>query len=118
MRWKALFRQARWPDDVRRGKAGFKVLRGKIVAPLVGFTEAFEKAEAAAQDSEHVRNDDCTPCEIAGATERHSKANAVVEEGSVCGFDEAMVVLEAAETARDHAGLKEVGRIPGVGQDE
>jgi hypothetical protein len=96
----------------------FDVQRGKIVAPLVRFSEAFQEAEAAAHESEDMRNDDRTADQIAGATERHRKANAVVEEGPVCGFDEAVVVLEAAEPARDHVVLKEVGRIPGVGQDE
>src|SRR5580692_977340 len=93
-------------------------IRGKIVAPLLRLGEAFEEGEATAHALENVRHEDHAAHKLPSPTERHGEANAIVEERSVGGFDETMVVLEAAEAAGGHTVLEEVRRIPGLGLDQ
>src|SRR6185437_2647294 len=89
-----------------------------MVAPFLRLGKTFEQGKATAHEPQDVRHEDRTADKRSGPAKRHGKADAVVEERSVCSFDEAMVVLEAAEAAGDHAVLKEVRRIPGLGHDE
>src|ERR1700753_3870861 len=90
----------------------------QVLAPLVALCKSFEQVKAAMQQALDVGRDDGSADEASAPAEFHGEAYFVVQAGTFRSFGEAMVVLEAAKAAGDHAVLEEVWRVPGLGHDE
>src|SRR5215469_4851875 len=96
---------------------GFDSIGGKILAPLLRLGKALEKLEATPHEPEDVGHKNQAANKFARPSKRHREANAIVEKRPAFAFDEAVIVLEGAEAAGNHAVLKEVRRIPCLGHD-